>query len=314
MLVTVTLSPAFDHLLYLSEASLGGVNRAKITMRTPGGKGVNVANSLAVLGEKEIVATGFLGGMSGQMFEEALRKRGVTTNFIYTDQELRTDFYLIEEDKNRQTMIIEEGPSMELRYLNHFKANFNRLLSSATLVEIGGSLPKGVPPIFVKELIDEANKKNVKVVVNLREGILQECLGKTDLFIINPDLRGCKDFLCKNMDNANTRKEAAKEILNKRVEIIMFNYDRFKYLVATKKEIWEGNIEPDKNEKLIRIGTRDGMLAGFIHKYLATENLSEALKYGLAAALSTARNKLNYPNSKKEVDQLVSKAKVRKVD
>ncbi|MFC1559967.1 1-phosphofructokinase family hexose kinase [Candidatus Margulisiibacteriota bacterium] len=314
MLVTVTLSPALDHLLYLSETSLGGVNRVAMTHRTPGGKGVNVANSLAVLGEKEVVATGFLGGMSGQMFEESLRKIGVTTNFIYTNQELRTDFYLIEENKNRQTMIIEEGPSMELRYLNHFKSNFNRLLSSATLVEIGGSLPKGVPPIFVKELIDEANKKNIKVVVNLREEILKECLGKTSLFILNPDLRGCKELFCKNMGNADTRKEAAKEALNKGAEIVIFNYDRFKYMVATKKESWEGDIEPDKNEKLIRIGTRDGMLAGFIHRYLAKGSISEALKYGIAAALSTARNKLNYPVSKKDVDHLVSKAKIRKVD
>ncbi|MBE9593224.1 MAG: 1-phosphofructokinase, partial [Proteobacteria bacterium] len=99
----------------------------------PGGKGINVASSLAVLGE-EVVATGFLGGQGSRMFEEALRKIGVTTSFTYIDQEIRTDFYIIEEKENRQSLLIEKGSSIELRYLNSLKANFERLLPSAKLV------------------------------------------------------------------------------------------------------------------------------------------------------------------------------------
>ena len=313
MIVTVTLSPAFDHLLYLPEMPLGEVNRAKSTKRMPGGKGINVANSLAVL-EEEVVATGFLGGASSQRFEEKLRRRGVITNFIYTNNELRTDFYVIEENKNRQTLIIEEGSSIELRYLNHFRENYKRLLSSATVINIGGSLPKGIHPVFIKELVDEANKKGIKVVVSLKESILEEIWGKTKLFIVNPDLRECSDLFCKNMKNAEVRKQVAKEVLDKGAEIILFNYETFKYFVATKNETWEGEIEPDKGENLVLIGTRDGMLAGFLKKYLEEQNVSSALKFGLATALSTAKNKLNYPNSKEEVEALVSKAKVRKVE
>lgn len=80
MIVTVTLSPAFDHLLFFPEISLGKLNRAVSTLRMPGGKGINLASSLAVLGE-EVVTTGFLGGQGSRTFEGSLRKIGVTTSF-----------------------------------------------------------------------------------------------------------------------------------------------------------------------------------------------------------------------------------------
>ncbi|MFH1672457.1 MAG: hypothetical protein ABIF87_03400 [Pseudomonadota bacterium] len=45
MIITVTLNPAFDHLLFLPEISLGNLNRAVSTLRMPVGKGINVAGS-----------------------------------------------------------------------------------------------------------------------------------------------------------------------------------------------------------------------------------------------------------------------------
>ncbi len=309
MIVTVTLNPAYDHILILEEMEPGQLNRASSTLRIPGGKGINVASSLAILGE-EVIATGFLGGSVSRPFEEYLRKIGVTTNFIYTNTELRTDFFVMEEEKNRQTLLIEEGASIELRYLNSFKTNFERLLGQTKIVEIGGSLPKGVSPSFVKELIALANKKNVKVVLNVQEHILRECLG-TKLFIAMPDLRGCENIMGKNVCQLDLRPLISKEIMEKGAEIVILNSESFKYTVANKDEMWEGEIETGKTP--IKIGVRDSLLAGFIYNYESSGSLGEALKYGLGVALSTARNKANYPNSKKEVEELRLMAKVRKV-
>jgi 1-phosphofructokinase family hexose kinase len=310
MIVTVTLNPALDHLLFLPEVTLGKVNRAPATLRMPGGKGVNVASSLAVL-EEEVVATGFLGGQGSRIFEEALRRIGVTTSFIYIDQEIRTDFYLIEEKKNRQSLVIEKGASIALRYLNSFKSNFERLLSSAEVVEIGGSLPKGVAPNFVKELVISANKKKTKVVLNLRETILKECLDGTEMFILCPDLREDRRIFGEDLTNPKSRPLVAEKLLNKGAEIVILNYGNLSYLVAKKDEAWEGEIET--GEKPIMIGVQDGLLAGFMHSYLKTNNIGEALKHGLGTAFSTSRNKMSYPNSKKETEELRLMAKVRKV-
>ncbi len=311
MIVTVTLNPAFDHLLFFPEISLGKLNRAISTLRMPGGKGINLASSLAVLGE-EVVTTGFLGGQGSRMFEEALRKIGVTTSFTYIDQEIRTDFYFIEEKENRQSLLIEEGASIELRYLNSFKANFERLLPSAKLVEIGGSLPKGTTPDFIKKLILSANKKKVKVVLNLRESILKECLDSASLFIVCPDLRETCCVFGEDLRNSASRPKAAQELLNKGAEIVMLKYGDLGYFVAKKDEAWEGEVEVG-GSNVIMLGVRDGMLSGFIHNYMRTNNIGEALKFGLGAALSTSRSKMNYLNSKKQAEELCLMANVRKI-
>lgn len=311
MIVTVTLNPAFDHILVLPEINLGTFNRAHTTTRMPGGKGINVASSLAILGE-EVVATGFLGGQGCPIFEGALRKIGVTTNFIYVDQEIRTDFFIMEEKQSRQSLIVEKGNPIELRYLNSFKSNFDRLLNSASLIEIGGSLPSGVPPNFLKELVSAANKKKVKVVLNLPEDILLECMHKTKQFIVYPDLRENKKMFGKDIYNPQARIEVIKELQKIDSEIIILKFGNLNYLVATKDEIWEGEI--DLGTGNVMIGVRDAFLAGFIHKYLANKNIGEALKYGLGAGRSAAKNKRNHPNSKKEVDEFSLMAKARKVD
>ena len=311
MIVTVTLNPAFDHLLWLPQLNPGRLNRARSTQRMPGGKGINVASALAVLGE-EVVATGFLGGQGSRIFEESLRRNGVSTSFVYTDQEIRTDFYVIEQKKIEQTMVIEDGSPVNKRYLNSFMANYDRLLSICDIVEIGGSLPYGVKPNFVKELVIKAKAKNKKVVLDLMEPILKECLDVQGLFIIKPDVREKKYLFGKDLHNAKARMEIVEELQSKGAEVVILNYSKLNYLVLSRGEAYEGGIEVE--EKGILIGVQDGMLAGFIHNYLSTGSIADAFRYGLASGLATERSKMNYPDSREHVEKLLSLFKIRKVD
>lgn len=310
MIVTVTLNPAFDHILLMPQVNLGTFNRAESTTRMPGGKGINVACSLAVLGE-EVVATGLLGGQGCPTFEGALRNLGVTTSFVYVNQEIRTDFFIIEDESDRQTLVVEKGIPIELRYLNNFKSNFERLLTSANLVEIGGSLPEGVPPNFIKELVVAANKKKVAVALNLPEHLLLPTLEGTNTYIVYPDLRENKQMFGLDIYDAKARLKMVEELRKRKVEIIILKYGNLNYLVANKDEIWEGEIELEKES--IMIGVRDAVLAGFIHNYMSSANLGEALKHGLGSGKSAAKNIRNHPNSKKEVEEFLLMAKVRKV-
>ncbi|MFC1511312.1 1-phosphofructokinase family hexose kinase [Candidatus Margulisiibacteriota bacterium] len=310
MIITVTLNPALDHILLLPELNLGKFTRAIETIRMPGGKGINVACSLAVLGE-EVVATGFLGGQSCHGFEGTLRKIGVTTNFTYIDQEVRTDFFVMEQKKNRQSLIVEKGTSIELRYLNSFRANYERLLSSADLVEIGGSLPNGVTASFIKELVAAASKKKVKVALNLPEKILLEAMQGGKPYIVYPDLRETKRMFGEDIYKPEGRRKMAAELHKRGVEIVILKYGNLNYVVSTKDECWEGEIE--LGASAVMIGIRDAVLAGFIFKYQQSQSIGEALKYGLGAGRSTAKHKMNFPNSKKEVEEFLLMAKVRKV-
>jgi len=310
MILTVTLNPAFDHLLWLKDMKPGRLNRASTTKRMPGGKGVNVACALAVLGE-EVIATGLLGGQACRGYEESIRKAGVTTSFVYTDQEIRTDFYVVEEGKSSQTMLIEDGSPVSQRYLNNFLLNFDRLLSICEIVEIGGSLPSGVEPKFVKELIERAKAKKKKVILDLGEPILKELLDVSGLFIVKPDVREKKILFGRDLGDPDVRMAVAKDLRSKGAEMVILNYSKLNYLVVGDGEIYEGGIECE--ECGILIGVQDGMLAGFINGYLSEGNIEDAFKIGLASGLATERSKVNYPTSKTQVERLLSTSKIRKV-
>ena len=52
MIYTVTLNPAIDETIELESFNAGGVSRLAETSRAVGGKGINVARALGILGDK----------------------------------------------------------------------------------------------------------------------------------------------------------------------------------------------------------------------------------------------------------------------
>lgn len=311
MIVTVTLNPAFDHLLVFDELATGRTVRARNTLRMPGGKGVNIACCLAVLGE-EAVATGLLAGASSQEFEKLLRVTGVGSHFIYTNQQLRTDFYVLEEKRGRQTLIIEEADPVELRFLNNLREVFDRLLEEADLVVIGGSLPAGVTAVFIRELMTAAARKRAKVALNVKENILKECLGQGELFLVKPDLEEGELFLGEDVRNPKGREKIIKELAAQQVASVILPWGYLEYLAASGQEVWQAKAESEGLSFFN--GVQEAMFAGYLSRMMNRGSVAEALKFGLASALSTSHNRMNYPNSRSEVEQLADRVSLRKVN
>ena len=81
MIYTVTFSPAIDYVVDLTKFEIGEINRTVQEQAFPGGKGINVSLVLANLG-KSSVATGFLGGFTGDFIKKELAKRQISSGFI----------------------------------------------------------------------------------------------------------------------------------------------------------------------------------------------------------------------------------------
>lgn len=64
MILTITLNPSVDISYQLDTLSIDTINRVEDTVKTAGGKGLNVARVLNQL-HVEAAATGFLGGSLG---------------------------------------------------------------------------------------------------------------------------------------------------------------------------------------------------------------------------------------------------------
>ncbi|MDX6654361.1 MAG: 1-phosphofructokinase, partial [Solirubrobacterales bacterium] len=88
MILTVTLNAAIDRTVAVPNFRLGRRHRAVESRTVAGGKGINVARALNLLG-RPVIATGFVGGPSGTRVLEELHEESVLTDFIEIAAETR---------------------------------------------------------------------------------------------------------------------------------------------------------------------------------------------------------------------------------
>jgi fructose-1-phosphate kinase PfkB-like protein len=69
MILCLTPNPAIDRTLVVPNLTLGKVHRASETIVAAGGKGLNVARAIRLLGG-ESCCMGFAGGHSGHLFAD----------------------------------------------------------------------------------------------------------------------------------------------------------------------------------------------------------------------------------------------------
>mgnify|MGYP000457019514 CR=1 FL=1 len=89
MILTVTYNPAVDQTMTFDEPLVAEtVNRATDARFDAGGKGINVSQFLAGM-DTETVATGLLGGFTGDFVTDQLQAAGIETAFVATDEPTR---------------------------------------------------------------------------------------------------------------------------------------------------------------------------------------------------------------------------------
>ena len=111
MILTVTLNAAIDRTVAVPNFRLGHRHRAVESRTVAGGKGINVARALSLLGQP-VIATGFVGGPTGTRVVEQLREEAVLTDFTRIAGETRINLAVIDPTSGEQTEINERGPAV----------------------------------------------------------------------------------------------------------------------------------------------------------------------------------------------------------
>ena len=146
MILVINLNASVDKRYKMKDLIKGEFMRAAEVDNTPGGKGIHVANVTTILGE-DCIATGYLGGKSGEFISEKLQDYGIKQDFVQVAGETRSCLAIITES-GAQTEILEPGPTVTPEEQEAFMAKYQELLSKATVVAASGSMPKGLPRDF----------------------------------------------------------------------------------------------------------------------------------------------------------------------
>lgn len=164
MIVTVTMNAAIDKTVELDKFEHGGLNRLKNIVLDAGGKGINVSKTIQELGGKTI-ATGFVGGSSGETIKKVLKERGIPTDFVEVDGETRTNTKVVEPN-GFVTELNEAGPVISEAKQQELVEKLLGYASEDTLFVLAGSIPSGVPKTIYRDLIEKVHEKGAKVFLD----------------------------------------------------------------------------------------------------------------------------------------------------
>lgn len=175
MIVTVTANPALDITYRMDELHLGESHRVQEVHAVGGGKGVNVASVLHLLGY-EVALTGPLGGPTGESIARELRARGLDPGaFVAFDGDSRRTVNVVAAQ--RSTMLNEPGPVLDPTVWEALAARVAELIVApgpAVLV-LSGSLPPGAPEDLYGRLIRATGPGTATIVDATGPALLHAC-------------------------------------------------------------------------------------------------------------------------------------------
>ncbi|WP_457029107.1 1-phosphofructokinase family hexose kinase [Kitasatospora sp. P5_F3] len=164
-ILTVTLNLALDVTYHLDEVRQFGSNRIREVSAQAGGKGVNVARTLAALGHDTLV-TGLAGGATGQAVAAELAVAGLPARLFAVAGESRRTVAVVEQLAGDATSYLEPGPVVTPAEWQAFLTHYQSLLAGAGVVVLSGSLPAGLPPDAYRVLGELARARQIPVLLD----------------------------------------------------------------------------------------------------------------------------------------------------
>jgi 1-phosphofructokinase family hexose kinase len=309
MIVTVTLNPSVDRLIYVRQLVPHDANRILRIEEDAGGKGVNVARVLRRL-DVPVVATGFLGGRAGRYVLHELHDiDGVDCRFIWVSGDTRTNLAIQEEDGSPPTALNERGPHIRPEELDALLQQVDQLSSEAKFVALGGSLPPDVPTDIYATLAEIAQRRGAKVVLDADGEPLVQGLRATP-FLIKPNENETERLLGRTIDTLEDAARAASEIHQQGIATVIVSIGEKGAAVCDEDGCWVA--VPPKIKAVSTIGSGDSMIAGFLSVLVRGGTTEEAIRWGTAAGAATAMTDGSDIGTARQIRELLPQVEVRR--
>lgn len=164
MIATVTLNAALDVTYRAPVLSHGEPVRVEVVGMRAGGKGLNVAHVLRLLGD-EVVAAGLTGGLRGAQIRRGLAAAGIVDELTEIATESRQTITVVSED-GFVAAYDERGPVVTGDEWASCLERCRQVFARCDSVALAGSVPPGLPEDAYALLVEEAHRAGVVVLLD----------------------------------------------------------------------------------------------------------------------------------------------------
>ncbi|MCW3010170.1 MAG: 1-phosphofructokinase family hexose kinase [Solirubrobacterales bacterium] len=289
MIITVTLNAAIDKSLSVPSFRLGRRHRTVDQTTMAGGKGVNIARALKMLGQP-VIATGFAGGPTGTRIVEQLTQESILNDFVRIREESRTNMAVYDPTNGETTEVNERGPAITATEVQLFRDKLLYLARGADIVVFAGSLPRGVEADIYAGLIRDLRKMGVLTVIDTDGEPLRHA-ARAEPDVISPNVIEAEELVGHEFNDEEDRAIAVREMVGIGPhEAIMTLPDGCVACVSAGGERKLLRVWIDPREAVAAVGSGDAFLAGFVAHRYGGHPIEECLRFGVACgAESTMR-------------------------
>ncbi|MBQ2955052.1 MAG: 1-phosphofructokinase [Clostridia bacterium] len=283
MITTVCLNPAIDRSISIAEFTYGGMNRVKSVRNDAGGKGVNVAVTLARLG-LETQCISFLHKNGGKEIENRLLTDGVKSAGVWLDGTLRTNIKLLDMSKNVVTEINESGAAVSESDLQKMNDMIARYAQESDFLVLSGSLPPGCPADYYRTIIESLEGTSCRCVLDADGAKLTEGL-KAKPYLIKPNQYELELLVGRPLSSLDDIKGAALDLIDRGISIVAVSMGGDGAMITDGTQcIYAPRLNVEVRST---VGAGDAMIAGLTAGCLAELPLEEIFVKGVACATAS---------------------------
>jgi 1-phosphofructokinase family hexose kinase len=289
VILTVTLNAAIDRTVAVPNFRLGRRHRAVESRTVAGGKGINVARALSLLG-RPVIAAGFVGGPTGSRVLEQLREESVLTDFTRIAAETRINLAVIDPTSGEQTEINERGPAVSPEETKKLFERIGYLAGGAKICVLAGSLPPGAGDDLYARLIADLGRRGVPVVLDA-EGEAMLAGVRAGAAMVTPNEREAEELVGQEFADPGDIAQGLDELV--RLGAAEAAITRPEGCVATvgegaERRLLEIHTEP--LEPVSTVGSGDAFLAGYVAARYEGRSPEDCLAYGVACGAESTQH------------------------
>ena len=297
--LSITLNPAIDRTITISNFEAGKVNRVQGEYSNAGGKGVNVASSLADAGHS-VAVTGFLGRENAVLFDRHFTRKRIADHFVRLDGETRVGIKITDPVPKETTDINFPGAEPLPSDLTALRATIDQI--DAEWFVIAGSLPPGLETTIYRDLTNSLKARGRKVALDTSGETLTHAI-EAQPSLIKPNIHELEGLVGRPLSTRDAVVAAAKELVSRGIEMVVISMGHEGACFVGAEGILFAT--PPEIEVRSTVGAGDAMVAGVVSAKLRGLELAETARLSTAFSVR-AIGKLDADASIETISQKVT--------
>lgn len=287
MIYTITLNPSLDVDLLVQDLIPDDSNRVLSRRQYPGGKGVNVSRVVKEMGGSTMALVP-LGGHTGDMVAELLRRDRISFETLEIEGETRTNTFVTNQKKSTMTRINERGDTLSDEAIRLLFQKLDLLdLRKVDYLVLGGSLPGQTRKDLYPQLLERLGRKQdpCRVLLDADGDTLMEALDYRPA-IIKPNTHEASRALGREIQTREDAIQAAQDFRQRGVETVLLSMGSKGALSVSDDGVYFARAP--QVSTVSAVGSGDSFIAGYLSSLVLGLDSGKALQRACAAGAAAA--------------------------